>query len=837
MIRIPFPARAIATILMGWALCGSGFADPQKLSLDDVLKVADIGAVTTDPNGRWLIFEQQRPYDQNRDFSFRTYAMGKSGHQLWMADLSGNEPPRRLPGLDPDKHSYLDSFSPDGTYLAVMQYSRGVLTLGSYDLEQSRYIPFERVPAFSRTGAHNPVWVGPDRLVYSALAPGDLPEETSVRVMAADQFTSAAEAAWRGDTVTAIEVPRADAYEGALMLADARTGASEVLAQGLYADLRLSPDGTMLAALKVEPKLQHEGNTETFSGTPHHRLVVFDMNTRRPVYTARALDTYPYTVTWSGDSTHVAAFSWQDGAGPETGLFHVLDLQRNVITPFRHNGLDLVSERERGWLQRPERVHFLGRNLLVFARARVSGANSGPAFTPKDTRPERLGRADWYAISPEGNSRNLTAGLQNLSPIPVDGGPDSLTVLSDEGVISLKADGTRQIVYQARSHRPHLLRPGTFATRASVARPAFTRRAALEVNEEAGRQVVYLAFDENGRAARKTVPLPEEYGTLVGADPVSSAAFLRKEVAGVVTFAVAGESGKVREIVTLNRHMADRQLGSWQELSYRIEAGDENSETLTSCLLLPADFDPARPPPLIVDVYPNVSSPCPEVPRGLAFPDPASPYVWAGKGYAYIRPATPRSLIRMKDGPLAGLPSVLAAAISEADSRGFIDADKVVLHGFSQGAVSALYVAAKPGTYRAVIARNGWADLFSHYFGPAGAYAYTGGRFGEFGRYDRAVGSDFNFGRTPFDDPEAYFRNSPVFLANRIDASVLLVHSDLDSFSEHQFDEMYGALLRAGKKVRYVRYLGEGHGPSSPANIRDLWHRMELFLSEAGASP
>jgi dipeptidyl aminopeptidase/acylaminoacyl peptidase len=323
----------------------------------------------------------------------------------------------------------------------------------------------------------------------------------------------------------------------------------------------------------------------------------------------------------------------------------------------------------------------------------------------------------------------------------------------------------------------------------------------------------------------------------VGADPVSSAAFLRKEVAGVVTFAVAGESGKVREIVTLNRHMADSQLGSWQELSYRIEAGDGNSETLTSCILLPADFDPARPPPLIVDVYPNVSSPCPEVPRGLAFPDPASPYVWAGKGYAYIRPATPRSLIRMKDGPLAGLPSVLAAAISEADSRGFIDADKVVLHGFSQGAVSALYVAAKPGTYRAVIARNGWADLFSHYFGPAGAYAYTGGRFGEFGRYDRAVGSDFNFGRTPFDDPEAYYRNSPVFLANRIDASVLLVHSDLDSFSEHQFDEMYGALLRAGKKVRYVRYLGEGHGPSSPANIRDLWHRMELFLSEAGASP
>ncbi len=837
MIRILFSVRAIATILIGSVVCAAGFADTQKLTLDDVLKVADIGAVTTDPGGRWLIFEQQRPYDQNRDFSFRTYAMGKSGHQLWMADLSGNEPPRLLPGLDPDKHSYLDSFSPDGTYLAVMQYSRGVLTLGIYDLAQSRYIPFERVPAFSRTGSHNPVWVAPDRIAYSALPPGDLPEETSVRVMAADQFSRGAEAAWRGDTVTAIEVPRADAYEGALVLADARTGASEVLAEGLYADLRLSPDGTMLAALKVVPKLHQEGNTETFSATPHHRLVVFDMKTRRPVYTASALDTYPYSVTWSEDSTRLAAFSWPDGAGPEAGLFHILDLQQNAVTPFPHNGLDLVSERERGWLQRPERVHFLGRHLLVFARARTSGANSGPAFTPKDTRPEALGRADWYAISAEGTSQNLTAALQNVSPIPVDGGPDSLTVLSDEGVVSLKADGTQHMVFEARSARPQLLRPGTFATRASVARPAFTRRAALEVNEGAGRQVLFLDFDENGDAARRTVPLPEEYGVLVGADPVRYSAFLRKEVAGVVTFSAAGESSNIREIVTLNRHLADRNPGSWQELSYRIEAGDGNSATLTSCLLLPADFDPARPPPLIVDVYPNVSSPCPEVPRGLAFPDPVSPYVWAGKGYAYIRPATPRSLIRGKDGPLAGLPPVLAAAINEADSRGFIDADRVVLHGFSQGAVSALYVAGKSGTYRAVIARNGWADLFSHYFGPLGAYAYTGGRFGEFGRYDRAAGSDFNFGRTPFDDPEAYYRNSPVFLANRIDASVLLVHSDLDSFSDHQFDEMYGALMRAGKEVRYVRYVGEGHGPSSPANIRDLWRRMELFLGEAGAAP
>jgi len=98
-------------------------------------------------------------------------------------------------------------------------------------------------------------------------------------------------------------------------------------------------------------------------------------------------------------------------------------------------------------------------------------------------------------------------------------------------------------------------------------------------------------------------------------------------------------------------------------------------------------------------------------------------------------------------------------------------------------------------------------------------------------------GSDFGIGRTPFDDPIVYLNNSPVFLARQIEAPVMLVHSDMDASSMSQFDEMYGALLRAGKDARYVRYWGEGHGPQSPANIHDLWTRFDAFLAETGVAP
>ena len=220
----------------------------------------------------------------------------------------------------------------------------------------------------------------------------------------------------------------------------------------------------------------------------------------------------------------------------------------------------------------------------------------------------------------------------------------------------------------------------------------------------------------------------------------------------------------------------------------------------------------------------------------LSYPDPSSPYLWAGREYAYARIALPREFIGTAEGPIAGMDEAVDAALDALIATGRVDPDRMVLSGFSQGAVSALYVAAHSDRFAAVIARNGWADLTSHYFGPPGIYSILDPDYfgSEFIRYEAQAGSEFGIGRTPFEDPEIYVRNSPILLASNISAPVLLMHSDMDSFSMAQFDEMYSALLRAGKDARYIRYWGEGHGPSSPANIRDMWDRLDRFLEDFG---
>lgn len=815
-------------------------SEPRRLEVDDLLRLEGFGAADSDPQGRWHVFEQLRPYDRNTDYSFRTYAMGKSGHQLWKYDIRKGGQPNRLTGLDPEAHSYLEGFSPDGNTLAVMQYVRGDLRLGAYDMVTDRFVAFAHTPAFDRSGSHSPVWLNKYELAYAALPEGRMPDATSIRVAAGQLLSASWQAAWTGAEVTAVEVRTREADPGGrepgrLVRADVRTGDVRVLAEGLFADLRVSPDGRYLAALAVYRAAPLKPGERAGRDRRRHRLTVVELESGAVVRLAGALDFYPYSLAWSPDSRRLAGFAWPDTGSPVSGQFHVVDLPSGKVTAYDHAGLDLVSERERGWLQRPERTVFLGDELAVYARQIPEGEPRAARFTYRDIRPEGLGRPDWYALSAGGAHQRLTAGLSQVSPVLIDARADAITVLAREGVFRIDAGGTRRRIAPAELR--HIAR-GTFAVRESVVRPEF-RDEAMFVDRGAGKARAILADLRPGyEDSTLSVPLTDGSAVPLTASRPAGSLLLRRDEGAISMLMVAeGNGAPAREVARINEHLDGIDLGTWQEINYDLSDAAGRPHRISSCILLPPGFDPASPPPIVVDIYPNTDSPCPSGRPRLDFPDPGSPYLWAARGYVYSRLATPRALLRPEQGPIGGIEHMIDDGLKAIADHGYGDPGRIILHGFSQGGVAALYVAARSGPYQAVIARNSWADMFSHYFGPSGIYTYTEGRFGAFGRYDPVAGSDFGFGRTPFEDPEAYYRNSPVFLAPDIQAPVLLVHSDMDDFPMHQFDEMYGALLRAGKDARYVRYLGEGHGPSSPANIRDLWDRIDAFLKDAGAVP
>jgi dienelactone hydrolase len=837
---------AIAGLAVAAWQSGCAHSEPRPLTVDDMMKVGGLGRASVDPSGRWAVFEKLRPYEEARDFSFRTYAFGKSGHQLWRLDLAAGTPPERLPGIDPEPHSYLLDFSDSGEFLSVMQYHDGDLRVGAYDMQVEKVTYFRPVPAFSRMGDHNPVWVSDTELVYAALPEGEWPLATSVRAFTGKTLARRWQEAWRGQLPTATEArstltDRSDEIEaGSLVRANARTGRVDVLADGLFADVRVSANRQRLAALSVSlPRPTDAAQRVTYDAR-RYRLRVFDLLTGESQAMANGLEFFPYSLAWSPDNHRLAAFGWANEDSPAEGRFHVVDTSTGDVTRYDHKGLDLASERERGSMQRPERVMFLGDALVVFARTIPDGSDQAPRFTARERKETSLPPAHWYSVWPDGRSEILTAGLEGVSPLPLGAGAGHVTIAARDGVYRIFEGGRRERLTPAQVTDLRVVSSGTFATRSSVIRPEFGSSALLTFRQDGEAGAALLDLAKTDRQILAPFRSADTRAQPIAGSFASGRILMRVEDGPVTKLVINGPDRDI-EADRLNTHLAGVQFATWQSISYTVEdpEGLLSPQVLESCVLLPAGHKPGVPLPLIVDVYPDIHSGCRDPGVSFDYADPHSPYLWAGKGYAYVQLAAPIDLIRTSEGPIAGLDDITDAGVRELVRAGIADPDRLILHGFSQGGVSALYVAAKSDLYAAVVVKNGWADLFSHYFGGGGVFAILYPEFlgSEAGRYDALVGTDFAIGRTPFDDPEVFYRNSPVFLARDINVPVLLMHSDLDIFSMSQFDEIFGALKRAGKNATYVRYWGEGHGPSSPANIRDMWRRIDLFLVGHGLEP
>jgi dipeptidyl aminopeptidase/acylaminoacyl peptidase len=841
-----FALAACSLAVSPAAASPQGFS--KGLTLDALLKMEGLGETRFDPTGRWLVFERIRPYDAFPDYSYRTHAFHSSGHQVWRVDLQAQSEPELMPGIDPSAHAWIESFSPDGTRLAVMQYSAGRFSLSTCEMESGACTVFEPVPRTDWTGDYRPIWVSEDQLVYAALPEGQEAAQASLRTATGAWLTKTWAAAWRGDTVTSDEVRTrppvisSDPASGYLVKADARTGATELLAKGRYADLRLSPDGEQLAALAVSGPLPLDPDRLQAAIPRRHRLVLFDLEAGTQEQLADGTDFAAYTLAWAPEGDRLLGFAWEDGSGPSSGRFRVIETATGKLTTYTHSGLDLASERERGFAMRPERAVFLGKDIAIFARPVPTGHESEALFTPRDIGEPGLARADWYRLSADGTHEALTVDLGHVSGVPLETGRDCLLIKAEEGLYCVGPEGRRKQLIKATPGDLRFVPAGSYSTYGALGRPDPGAGALVESSGHEVSAAILIGPATSGLPETMSVKSTANEGTLIAGSLKGAAALFRKDsgAASELMLVQAGKSSSVRSLARVNSHLQDVAFGTWQSVTYRLVHPEEASaaEEVTSCLLLPPGA-PEGPLPQIVEVYPGNVPRCEPRTPILSFPNPNSPYLWAGRGYAYARIALPREMIRTEEGPIAAMDEAVEAGVDAILATGRVDPDKIVLSGFSQGAVSALYVAAQSDRFAAVIVRNGWADLTSHYFGPPGIYSILDPDYfgSEFIRYEAEAGSEFGIGRTPFEDPEIFYRNSPLLLAPDINAPVLLMHSDMDSFAMEQFDEMYSALLRAGKDARYVRYWGEGHGPSSPANIRDMWTRFDAFMEEVGVMP
>jgi dipeptidyl aminopeptidase/acylaminoacyl peptidase len=848
-------------MLIGTAAPAASTESRRPLAVDDVLKISEFGGAVFSSDGRWLAYNLTPPYDELSDYSNWLYAYDLTGHRLWIKDLSGNGKPRLQPGLDLKATNYLFGFSPDSKRVVSLELKTGRLRFVACSVGRDHCVRFDNMPDIL-DGYFVPElwnqrlsWTSPHTFVMPTRDP-DLPgSELQSRGTVGRFLWREWNKAWGGKESTASEVVSTgrdrseDWASGELIEFDILTGTTRMIADGRYAEVRLSPDNRFLAASHVGERIRPAADAHLVPAETHpvfdrrYALNLIDMKSGQIRKIAEPFNVDPGSVTWSADGKSLAVFGWDHNEISSQGRLYIVDANTLLARRLETKGYILANNRvneNSPWAQSmgPARTMLLDAGLVILAR------------------PSSGDRYDWFLFEQNGGIRNLSEGLRDVSGIPLFSDAGSITMLTSEGAYRIAADGSRTrltsqrdgtfIKLTARVNSAHSWTNPSTSFKPTWAHGPFDKEGAIIIKDRntVSDSAVALLNYSSSQVPADVLDLHIQGAMTLAASRAANAAVVTVKAGAATRLLLVHNGRPPEELVRVNEYLNQLEFPKTKIISYLLKDPNDQKEPRNpqACLILPPGYEEGKRYPVVLDIYPT------DAPRGCdTLRETPLPYamtkdLWAARGFIYVRPSIPLDFARTKDGPISGMGAIVDQMVDALVEQGYAEKSKVVLFGFSQGGMPALEIATQSKKFAAVISMNSWADLFSHYFGARGIDRYfhldqNGGdnRW----RYDCMghTANDlcrFGFGVTALDDPEIYARNSPVAHAKDITAPVLLIHSDLDYFDMAQYDEMFGALYRAGKEARYVRYWGEGHGPSSPANIRDLWRRIDEFLQEHG---
>jgi dienelactone hydrolase len=831
------PVLTVLAVVLFVSLANGAVGDERAFTVDDLLKLSDVGRAAVRPGTNTFVWEQSPPYDTLGDYGAGTTGTWQgSDYEIFTVE-SGSNVPRKL--FQPrERTTYLlGDFSSDGRFLTLLATRDGEVRAAVFDFQQRRLREFPVAPRF----LYNVDWAWLDsrHLAIAAHPDGAGPWPLTFRRAIGSHLTQSWEKSWKGQEASvdqydssAIDIDRP--LPGRLVVVDAESGHIRQLASGQFSALRPSPDGRWLAAVRQsmlpQATLEHPHIDFTYARSV---LTVFSLtggSDEREI--SPDLDVLPDSIEWNPLSQRLAFFAWHAGTELRSGDFWIADPSNAAVKVVPHTGLSLASQRAGGGPQWPERAVWSNDSLAVFARS-TPGQPGTLAFEDigrkgvVDSRVAILSvPAHWFLLSAHSAPRDLTPGMQQVSPRPVLADGTRFIVVSDGRAWSLDASAPPSRLFPQFDQRLD----------------ALTYSLPFQAYKTNGGEGFFPIIGEPGKLARIEIDHGSPALKLVATPPATSVlATAKSGVAlaqvgagkGAELALIGPDGGGLRTLGELNPFLDQIAETRWMDFDYSNAAGSQRAH-LSGCLLLPTDYQSGHRYPLIVEVYPDRPGGCGSAQRRNQFamaarPTSYSEHLLAARGFIVFRPDTGGGISRTAAGPQSALSEVVDRGVDAVIAAGSGDPNRIGLMGFSQGGFASLWIATQSRRYKAVVSLNGWSDLTSSCFAmdweeQLAPTEMTIGGGAE--RYLTPAGSDFSMGGTPWEFPQRYVQNSPLWRSDAVSAPVLLIHSDMDSFDDTSYSEFFTSLYIQKKDARLLIYRGEGHSPSSPANIRDMWKNI-----------
>lgn len=792
-------ARIAGALLLVWT--SASYAQDRPFTIDTALGLEEFGRSAFDPTGRFVVFERYRPYDTATRFDAGYYNRFTRS-ELFIAQVDGSAPARRLLTEGEGTGHVLGEWSPSGTHLLINRFREGRWEAGIYTVAAAR---LRWLPVTPELPIYGPIaaWRDDETLILVTRAHGDQPwhlrmgsAPDAIRTQLSQDQAQGRESAiviGSGHQLERLTLPLA----GALVAVNVETGIIQRLAPGRFQDLQLSRDGRYAA-------VADEG--EVLATNPAHPLRQGEMQRRRhlrivdletmEVWSPKAdADLLPNLLTWSNAGFLLAWMRPTGSDWPDGGLERFDPATRSTTAVDLHGVSPTFTATSE---QLP-----VVRAMWIDDRPMVWGQADGE-------------RPDWHMLDPD-RSKNLTLGFAVA--------PSWMTERAQGGVFAV-ADGVVWHLTASAAPVPLTRSDGGLA---QVRMPSYTQGLRRIFNDPDPASSV-LVQDGEGRLSLVHSSGAIEIGDISGrpqAVGTAQVVNLAEDDNGSAALHLTSKAGQ-RVLISANTHLTRVQAPQVKRIYHR----GPNGEMLTSWLYLPVVTGTEPVPPLITVPYPGKVFPssAPSI-SGLQRNTAVNVPALVGAGYAVLLPSLPRSPTAE---PAAGLADEILTVIDAAAATGSFDPERLALWGHSFGGYAALMAATQTDRFDVVIGSNGIYDLASQW-----------GSFTPFQRYSPAdlLSIPSSTGHVevsqgamlapPWVDPQRYVRNSPLYAADRISAPVALIAGDLDYVGLPQAEMMFSALYRQNKDAMLFTYVGEGHVITSPSNIRHLYREVLSWLDDA----
>ncbi|PCJ90535.1 MAG: hypothetical protein COA50_17045 [Flavobacteriaceae bacterium] len=842
-IRINIILILALLALLNWgpqaALAGAPKTDKEQLySVEQLLKTERLGNAVASPDGRYLALEKLKSLNEAGAYENFSLAHSIANRELWIIDIKSSKKVKvNIPGAD---SVWAGSWSPDGTQLVLNVFSLKdrTLKIGIWNLKKRHFTKLPGMPELSADITYpfwipRHVWVDNRTIVYPVLPAGTKPDAIYSQRKQVNHIVESSQKTWKGKEASydildsGARLLHDEGKIGHLVRYNIRTNEKSILAKGNFANLYLSPDRKKLMVLTLGPIIT-PGKGKPYDFQPGGRstlrnqnaLLYFDLQNQEPPNSlTNKLDMVYASVLWSPNSKKVAFMArdvegaWQD----DTGVY-IFDVENKNLIRQRADDIDINY--------RASTVFWLGEDVVVF-RPQLSDRLVDHYRHGKDGAPSNL-----WKVSSDSAPLKVASKIKNpithLCPqedrlLAIAGGElwqlnslKSFEKVTTDNSVALTGFDVDYLHFN----------------KSSVSQCPVGDNALLPFVATKNGKPVHVYLDREQKTY-KVVPGPLakiHLSAISARNPLLL--YKTKDQSGSHFTLITKKTNKPENIFSVNQHRQNIRTGEMQSFSYNVP-GDQKNKTLTGWILTPPDYQPGRRYPVMAFVYPGrvFGQKMPDKTGSIDNTFYLNGQMFAARGYIVLYPSLPMDTMKR---PL-NLPEQLAdmtnAALDQLIEQGIADPDRLAIMGHSDGGYTTLSILTQTDRFKTAIASGGIYNVTSKY--------------GTFTNRDRRTSraphrmfaatlyeASRRFNASPWQAPERYIRNSPLFFADKITTPVMFIHGDVDFVPIQQAEEMFTALYRQRKKARFIRFWGEGHGVFSPANIRQVWREIDRWLDE-----